>query len=65
MNKLFYYLGIYSFCIMVYELPDNVMGFVDEWRRRKRKFELERKERKEVIGIKPEPAHKPLDRIGF
>lgn len=62
MNNFVYWVGIYSICVFTHEVLKTIEKQATK--------ELEKKKessqkRKEIHEIKSEPAHKPMNRIGF
>lgn len=66
MQKLIYWIGVYAICTTVHDILDySGEEFVKKSYRRMRKYIDTNKEKKGPIGITPEPARKPINRIGF
>ena len=63
MNNFVYWIGVYSICVFTHEVIRAIEKQATKELEKKR--ESNQKERKEIHEIKPEPAHKPMNRIGF
>lgn len=63
MNNFVYWIGVYSICVFTHEVIQAVGK--QATKKLEKKNESNQKERKEIHEIKPEPAHKPMNRIGF
>ena len=55
MHKIMYWIGVYATCVFIHDGLDYCVD----------KYEHEKKHKKEPIGIKPDPARKPINKIGF
>lgn len=59
MKKIIYYIGIYHVCLGIHE----GLEFLHEEIRKCN--QNEKRQKKGAIGIHPEPAKKPMNKIGF
>ena len=59
MKKIIYYIGIYHICLGIHE----GLEFLHE--EIQKRNQNEKRQKKGAIGIQPEPAKKPMNKIGF
>ena len=59
MKKIIYYIGIYHVCLGIHEGLKIVHEEIQKHNQN------EKRQKKGAIGIHPEPAKKPMNKIGF
>ena len=69
MNKLVYWVGVYTICVAIHDFPNalhRAAKTLDELaREHKQGTEKSRSHRKEEIGIRLNNDGKPMNKIGF
>ena len=63
MKKIIYWIGVYAVCVFIHEGIDATHDYIAEQRKRKEHESNDKK--KGPIGIQPESARKPMNKIGF
>lgn len=59
MQKIFYCIGIYATCVFVHDCATILAKKIEEHENN------EKHHKKGAIGIQPNPAKKPMNKIGF
>lgn len=63
MNKFVYWIGVYAICVCIHKGINATYDYVYE--KGKRKEHESNDKKKGPIGIQPDSARKPMNKIGF